>query len=130
MSESKVFEIISWVSLPTVMFGGYSLLSLLRENSLTPAQVTLFRAGHAHAGVLLVMSLVYYDYLARAALPSPVKYGSCVALAAGIILQSGGFFWHAFLDRTGRFTGTRLTVVGAVLLAAALLVLAYGLIIA
>jgi hypothetical protein len=129
-NETRVFEIISWISLPTVMYGGYSLLSLLRQNSLTPEQVTLFRAGHAHAGVLLVMSLAYYVYLAKAALPSPVKYGACVALAAGIILQSGGFFWHAFVDRAGSFAGTRLTVLGAVLLAAALLVLTYGLIIA
>jgi hypothetical protein len=128
MKEFKVFEIISWISLPTVMYGGYSLLALLRRNVLTPEQVMLFRAGHAHAGVLLVMSLVYYVYLGKAALPLSVKYSTAVALVVGIVLQSGGFFWRAFVDKRERGAGTRMTETGAVLLAGALLVLAYGLI--
>lgn len=130
MHELMVFEIISWISLPTVMYGGYSFLSLLRKNALTAEQVALFRAGHAHAGVLLVMSLVYYIYLGKAALPSGLKYAACATLTAGILLQSGGFFWHAFLDKNDRLTGMRWTVAGAILLAGALLALAYGLIIA
>jgi hypothetical protein len=73
------------------------------------------------------MSLVYYAYLGKAALPSGAKVGACVALVAGILLQSGGFFWSAFVDKSGRM-GTRMTTAGAVLLAGASLVLAYGLI--
>ena len=58
MDPVRVFSIISWIALPTVMFGGYSLLRLLSAtNKLTPFQATFFRAGHAHAGVLLVASL-------------------------------------------------------------------------
>jgi hypothetical protein len=29
MDPLRVFSIISWIALPTVMFGGYSLLGLL-----------------------------------------------------------------------------------------------------
>jgi hypothetical protein len=38
-----------------VMYGGYSLLQLLNKaNAITPFRLTWFRAGHAHAGVLLI----------------------------------------------------------------------------
>ena len=41
MDIVRVFEIISWFSLPTVMFGGFSLLRLLTKGrTLTPFQVT------------------------------------------------------------------------------------------
>ena len=88
----------------------------------------LFRAGHAHAGVLLVMSLAYYIYLGSAALPMSAKYSAAAALVAGILLQSGGFFWRAFVDKKERGVGKLMTETGAVLLAGALLLLAYGLI--
>jgi hypothetical protein len=52
MDPVRLFSIISWIALPTVMFGGYSLLGLLaRDNTwLNPFRATYFRAGHAHAG--------------------------------------------------------------------------------
>jgi hypothetical protein len=49
--------------------GGYSLLRLLNlGDQLTLFQMTWFRAGHAHAGVLLVMSLLYYTFLDQTSL--------------------------------------------------------------
>ena len=64
MNGLRVWIILAWIALPTVMYGGYSLLSLInRGNALTPSQVTWFRAGHAHAGVLLLMSLLYYTLM-------------------------------------------------------------------
>jgi hypothetical protein len=124
----KTLSIVSWMLLPTVMYGGYSLLSLLRRNKLTVEQITLFRAGHAHAGVLLVLSLVYHVYLAATQLPHSAQVGASAALLAGILLQSGGFFWHAFVDRNGAIAGVRMTQTGAVLLAGAVIVLVCGLI--
>ncbi|KWW98855.1 hypothetical protein LI90_485 [Carbonactinospora thermoautotrophica] len=53
------------IVLPTVVFGGVSLLTLLindpayQDNAL---RQDLWRAGHAHAGVLLVLSLVALRY--------------------------------------------------------------------
>jgi NAD(P)-dependent dehydrogenase (short-subunit alcohol dehydrogenase family) len=128
MPETRLFEIVSWISLPTVMFGGYSLLSLLRKKALSPEQVTFFRAGHAHAGVLLVMSLIYYSYLKATSLSVTARVAACSLLVVGILLQSGGFFWHAFLDKAGQTTGLRITTIGAALLATATLVLVYGLV--
>jgi len=123
MHELRLFAVISWISLPTVMFGGYSLLGAAGDK-LTPEQRGLFRAGHAHAGVLLVMSLVYQIYMETTALAPGVKQGACAALVAGILLQSGGFFWRAFLGAGGK----QLTRVGAFLLAGSAILLVVGLV--
>jgi hypothetical protein len=95
----------------------------------TEFQRTYFRAGHAHAGVLLVLSLVYYQYLAGTTVADGMQWLACVVLVAGILAQSGGFFLHMAVGRPDApSSGTLLTTVGAVLLAADLLFLAYALI--
>jgi hypothetical protein len=129
MNGLRVWIILSWIALPTVMFGGYSLLQLLnRGNVLTPFQVTWFRAGHAHAGVLLVMSLLYYMFLDKTSLSGAVKHAACVVLFVGIMAQSGGFFLHMVMGQPNQASvGTVVTVTGAIMLACAILLLLYGL---
>ena len=61
----KLFTVIALILLPTVMFGGFSLLQLLTSQRLNDFQRTYFRAGHAHAGVLLVLTLVALEIMAR-----------------------------------------------------------------
>jgi hypothetical protein len=59
------------VVLPTVMIGGVSLLTLLVWDSTSAAnqlRQDLWRAGHAHAGVLLVLSLLVLWYVDEALL--------------------------------------------------------------
>jgi len=128
MEPTRLFAVVSLVLLPTVMFGGYSLLRLIASGgALTPFQEQFFRAGHAHAGVLLVLSLVYYLYLERTALPDGLKWLACAGLALGILAQSGGFFLHMLIGAPERTSaGMMVTTAGAVLLAAAVLLLAYG----
>jgi hypothetical protein len=130
MASLRIWIILSWIALPTVMFGGYSLLRLLnRGDALTPFQVDCFRAGHAHAGVLLLLSLLYYIFLDRTALTASVKQAACVALFVGILAQSGGFFIHMMLGDPKRASiGTKVTIAGAALLACSVIVLVYGLI--
>jgi hypothetical protein len=130
MNSLRLWIIISWIALPTVMFGGYSLLRLLnRGDILTPFQVTWFRAGHAHAGVLLVMSLLYYTFLDQTRLSASIKSVACVGLLVGILAQSGGFFLHMLVGRPNQASiGTTVTTIGAVLLAGAVVVLVYGLV--
>lgn len=130
MNSLRIWIILSWIALPTVMFGGYSLLRLLiRGNVLTPFQITNFRAGHAHAGVLLLMSLLYYMFLDQTALSPSVKLVACVILFVGILAQSGGFFLHMVVGQSNQASiGTIVTMTGAVLLAGAVLLLVYGLI--
>ncbi len=70
--ESRMSAGILLVVLPSVMYGGLSLLSFLTRNvpgyNDNPLRHGLWRAGHAHAGVYLVRSLVMLRYVDEAAL--------------------------------------------------------------
>jgi hypothetical protein len=126
MGELRGWIIFAWITLPTVMYGGYSLLQLInRGDVLTPAQVSLFRAGHAHAGVLTLMALLYYTFLDKTALPLAVKHAACAVIVVGVLAQSGGFFVQMIPSQAS--LGTTVTVAGAVLLVCAIVVLLYGL---
>jgi hypothetical protein len=97
----------------------------MREASATPA----LRAGHAHAGVLLLMSLLYYTFMDKTALSPVVQHTACATLFVRILAQSGGFFIHMVRGEPNHASiGTTVTVIGAVLLICAIAVLVYGLI--
>lgn len=89
-------------------------------------QVNFFRAGHAHAGVLTLMSLLYYTFLDRTRLPASIKYTACTAIVVGILAQSEGFFIRLFPERAS--LGTTVTLTGAAILVFAIAVLIYGLV--
>ncbi|RSD22054.1 hypothetical protein [Amycolatopsis eburnea] len=121
---TQLFTVIALISLPTVMYGGYALMGVMRDRKLTDHQRAMFRAGHAHAGVLLVLALVTLQILSRTALTDPTLWTTCFLLLFGVLAQSGGFFLHLLPNRTK--LGSRVTTTGALLLAAAMLLTAYG----
>lgn len=130
MEPTQLFPIISLLALIAVAYGGWALLSFLTERKeLSDDQLRFFRAGHAHAGVLLVLSLVYYLYLDVATdFREAIQWVLGLLLLAGIAAQSGGFFLH-MVEAKGEArssNGTRLTRAGGVVIAVALLVLAVG----
>jgi hypothetical protein len=129
MRAIRPFVIVTWVLLPTVMFGGFSLLNLIAQGGkLTPFQEQFFRAGHAPAGVLLIMSLAYYYFLGQTSVPNPQKAIACGALVVGVLAQSGGFFLHMGIGQAGQpSAGNYLTMAGAAILAADVLFLVYAL---
>ncbi len=130
MHSLRVFSIIAWIAIPTVMYGGYALLGMLTQGELTPFQQTFFRAGHAHAGVLLLMSLLYHHYMEQTNLSPAIKVVAAVVVLVGILAQSGGFFLHMAIGQPGvPSLGTTITSLGAVLLVVSILILVYGLII-
>ena len=65
--QSQVVAAILLISIPGVQFGGYSLLRLVTrwehgwEDN--PLRRSLWRAGHAHAGVWVVVALVVLLYV-------------------------------------------------------------------
>jgi hypothetical protein len=64
------------IILPTVMFGGVSILRLLISDPAymdNPLRQDLWRAGHAHAGVLLILALVVLRYVDEARLSERVN---------------------------------------------------------
>lgn len=63
------------ILIPTVVYGGVSILYMWITRGKkyyveNPLRQRLWRAGHAHAGVLLVLSLVMLLYVDQAELPS------------------------------------------------------------
>ena len=129
MEPTTLLPIVSLLSLVSVEYGGWSLLGFLTgRGQLGEFREQFFRAGHAHAGVLLVLSLVYFLYLDRTGYSTGVQWLAGLLLLAGIIAQSGGFFLHMGLGQKNRSSlGTVVTRTGALLIAAALIMLAIGL---
>jgi hypothetical protein len=127
MEPTPLLPIISLLLLVSVEYGGWSLLGFLTgRGQLGEFREQFFRAGHAHTGVLLVLSLVYY--LDRTGYSTAVQWLAGLLLLLGIMAQSGGFFLHLALGQKGRSSlGTIVTRTGAVLLAAALIALAISL---
>jgi hypothetical protein len=70
--ESRMLAGILLVVLSTVRFGGLALLSFLTRNlpgyADNPLRHDLWRAGHAHARLYLVLSLVMLGYVDEAVL--------------------------------------------------------------
>lgn len=129
MKPTRLLPALALLALVTVELGGWSLLGLLTQrDAITPFEEQFFRAGHAHAGVLLVLSLVFFILMGRTGFAERTQWMLGVGLLLGILLQSGGFFLHMLVGEEGAGSaGTVVTRVGAVVLAAALVTLAVGL---
>ncbi|WP_246090593.1 hypothetical protein [Nonomuraea deserti] len=84
------------ITVPLVAFGGVSLLSFLMRNVPgyldNPVRRGLWRAGHAHAGVLVLFALVAMVYVDQASLPEGVKALVRTLIVAAPILMPLGFF--------------------------------------
>lgn len=130
--ESRITAGILLILLPTVAYGGTSILTLLvgdpaySENAL---RQDLWRAGHAHAGVLLILSLVTLRYVDEANLPEVLKKVSRHSIPASAILLPAAFFLSILSpDATEPNALINLAYVGAASLGAGLLILGVGLI--
>lgn len=129
MKPTLVLPAVTLFALVTVEFGGWSLLGLLSDGDvLSPFEEQFFRAGHGHAGVLLVLALVYFVLLGRTRFTTGTQWLVGTGLLVGILLQSGGFFLHMLIGEEGSGSaGTLVTRLGALVLAAALVALGVGL---
>jgi hypothetical protein len=120
------------ILVPTVEFGGASLLQMIRRRDPgyldNPIRRYLFRAGHAHAGVWLVFALVGLLYVDQADLSDTLKQFVRWGFAAGPILMPLGFFLSIVAPRAQRPNGVlALVFVGALSLAFATVTLGLGL---
>ncbi len=129
--DLRVFAIIAWIQLPTVMYGGYALLAMLtRAHPMSDFQRSMFRAGHAHAGVLTLMAILYYILMSQTTLPEATKVIAALVVFIASLLQSGGFFVHMSRGEPGaRSIGTTITTTGAGLLGGASLFLAWAMVV-
>jgi uncharacterized membrane protein len=130
--QSRRLAGILLMVLPTVMVGGVSLLTMLVWDpayAANPLRQDLWRAGHAHAGVLLVLSLVVLRYVDEARLSDAVKWFVRCAIPASAILMPAAFFLSVLSPEAQKPNGLiYLAYAGAVILAAGVLTLGVGLI--
>jgi len=131
--ESRMLAGILLVVIPTVMYGGLTLLSVLTGNAPgyndNPLRHDLWRAGHAHAGVYLVLSLVILRYVDEAVLSPSWKWLARVGAPIAAILIPAAFFLSVASPTATQPNGLmNLAYVGALFLAGAVLTLGVGLI--
>lgn len=131
--ESRMTAGVLLVVLPTVMYGGVSLLALLTARAPgiadNPLRHDLWRAGHAHAGVYLVLSLVMLRYVDEARLSPFWKWLARTGAPIAAILIPAAFFLSVASPTATEPNGLMyLAYVGAVFLASAVLSLGVGLI--
>ena len=131
--ESRMTAGILLVVLRSVMYGGLSLLMLLQQGTTgfadNPLRHDLWRAGHAHAGVYLVLSLVMLRYVDEAILPPFWKWIARIGAPIAAILIPAAFFLSVASPSAREPNGLiTLAYIGAVFLAAAVLSLGIGLI--
>lgn len=119
------------VVFPTVVGGGVSILSLWLRNSPYddhPLRPRLWAAGHAHAGVILILSLATLLLVDHADLGDGWKQVVRSSVPAAAVLVPAAFFLSVVRprsERPGRII--LLAPVGAVSLSVGLLTLGIGL---
>ncbi|MCA1716013.1 MAG: hypothetical protein LC781_03840 [Actinobacteria bacterium] len=128
--QSRLVAGILLILVPTVEIGGMSILSLLigdpsyAQNDL---RQDLWRAGHAHAGVWLVLSLVALRYVDEATLSEGMRWVVRLSLPAAAILMPLAFFLSVLSpEATEPNALINLAYVAGVVLAVGLLTLGIG----
>ena len=95
--EARTLAGIILLTIPTIQYGGYFLLtSLVDRNSGymdNALRQNFFRAGHAHAGVFVILSLLCQILADSAALPTPWLWLARVGVPVAAILIPAGFFF-------------------------------------
>ena len=130
--ESRILAGILFLSLVTVETGGLYLVRLWKDSAgATPFQIGFARAGHAHAGVLLVLGLLCQLFVDEADLSGFFGWLARSGVPVAAILMPAGFFAASAgkeLTRPNRFIV--LVYAGALVLAAGLTSLGVGLLVA
>jgi len=129
-SASQRLAGVLLVLLPSVVLGGVSLLALIDDSAYRSNELRqdLWRAGHAHAGVLLVLALIALRYVDEADLSRRARWFARHSIPAAAVLLPAAFFLsvtHA--DATEPNALINLAYVGGALLTAGLLTLGIGL---
>lgn len=126
---SRVLAGILLISLVTVETGGVLMYKVVTgQQEATPLQQSFFRAGHAHAGVFLVLALVAQVLVDATTLTGLAEWVARSFVPIAALLLPGGFFLS--VTARGASPPNRMMVLipaGAVVLAIGLLTLGIGL---
>jgi len=130
--EARTMAGIILLTVPTIQYGGYFLLTSLVDRSSrymdNPLRQNFFRAGHAHAGVFVILSLVCQILADSAVLPAGWLWLARIGVPiAAVLIPAGFFFSVASPDATQPNCFIRLIYIGIPFLAAGVLTLGVGL---
>ena len=131
--ESKKTSGFILLTVPSIIYGGYFLLTILggQQDSLelTNFQKSMFRAGHAHAGVLVILALVAQIFTDYSSLSLGWKWITRISFPIAAIAISLGFFAAAIGKQINEPTDLIVILyVGMAILIMGLLSLGIGLI--
>jgi len=94
--EARTMAGVILITVPTIQYGGYFLLSSLRDRTSqymdNALRQNFFRAGHAHAGVIVILSLVCQVLADAAVLPASLLWLVRIGVPLSAILISAGVF--------------------------------------
>jgi Ni,Fe-hydrogenase I cytochrome b subunit len=130
--EARTMAGIILITVPTIQYGGYFLLTSLRDRTShymdNALRQNFFRAGHAHAGVIVLLSLICQVLADAATLPAALLWLTRIGVPAAAILMPLGFFLSMPSPSATEPNGfVRLIYVGAVVLAVSVVTLGIGL---
>jgi hypothetical protein len=130
--EARIMAGIILLTVPSIQYGGYFLLtSLIDRNSHymdNALRQNFFRAGHAHAGVFVILSLMCQILADNATLPPWLLWIARTGVPLAAILIPAGFFLSLTSPTASRPNSLiALIYIGIAFLAAAVLTLAVGL---
>ena len=131
--DARLIAGIVAITVPTVEIGGAFLLWMIRTAD--PAYLenavrgSLFRAGHAHAGVLVLLSLIVQVLADSARLGRAARWLARIGTPSAAILMPLGFFISVAPPDAVRPNGwIALVYAGGIVLAVSLVTLGVGLI--
>ena len=129
--ESKIVCGALLILIPTIMYGGITLLGILTKGAvghmpgsveLDESQYALWRAGHAHAGVYVILALVLQPLVDHTGLSHSLRWIARLGAPIASVVVPIGFFGLAF------FASFKwLMYIGIVCLAASMLLTGAGL---
>jgi hypothetical protein len=117
------------IAIVLIEWGGWHVLRLTRgRRAATPFQLTFARAGHAHAGVLVILALVAQLYVDAARMSGVLATLARSGIPLAAILMPAGFFLSsAGQGRTSPNALIWLLYAGAVVLGIGAVALGVGL---
>lgn len=132
-AETKIMSGVILISIVSIEFGGFFLLSILggkhEDLELSDFQKAMFRAGHAHAGVLVILAIVCQILADHVLLPPELEWLGRSGVALAALFVSGGFFAAAAGRKSVRPNKfVTLIYAGMLVLAISLIILGAGLI--
>ncbi len=130
--EARTMAGVILLTIPSIQYGGYFLLTSLVDRTShymdNPLRQNFFRAGHAHAGVFVILSLLCQILADSATLPTPWLWLARIGVPVAAILIPAGFFFSMVsptATQPNQFIS--LIYVGIPFLAAGVLTLGIGL---